>query len=155
MASDKLKIQKQVNIKNKKASFEYYLLDKYVCGIVLKGSEIKSIRLGKASLQEAYCYLNNGELFIKGMHISPFEKGGDANNHDPIAERKLLLKKKELKKIEGKLKDVGMTIIPIRLFISERGWAKVEISLAKGKKLYDKRESLKQKDYKREIKNFA
>ncbi len=155
MASDKLKIQKQVNIKNKKASFEYHLLDKYVCGIVLKGSEIKSIRLGKASLQEAYCYLNNGELFIKGMHISPFDKAGDANSHDPIAERKLLLKKKELKKLDGKLKDVGMTIIPIRLFISERGWAKVEVSLAKGKKLYDKRESLKQKDHKREIKNFV
>ena len=147
MASE---FQKIVNIKNKKASFEYHLLDKYVAGIMLKGTEIKSIRQGKASLQEAYCTFINGELLIKDMHISPYELG-TSYNHEPRRERKLLLNKKELDKLENSTKVKGTTIIPTRLFINDRGLAKIEISSAKGKKLYDKREDIKKKDMDREM----
>jgi len=147
MASE---FQKIVNIKNKKASFEYHLLDKYVAGIMLKGTEIKSLRQGKASLQEAYCTFINGELLIKDMHISPYELG-TSYNHEPRRERKLLLNKKELDKLENSTKVKGTTIIPTRLFINDRGLAKIEISSAKGKKLYDKREDIKKKDMDREM----
>ncbi|MFY0625719.1 MAG: SsrA-binding protein SmpB [Reichenbachiella sp.] len=139
-----------INIRNKKANFEFEFIDKYVSGLVLKGTEIKSIKEGKASLQEAYCFLNNNEMFIKGMHISVYEQG-TVYNHDPIRERKLLLNKQEIAKIAKKSQEKGLTIIPIRLYINERGYAKLEIALAKGKKIHDKRDSIKEKDVKREL----
>lgn len=150
MGNKKQEFSKSINIKNRRASFEYQFLDTYVAGISLSGSEIKSIRLSKVSLQEAYCYFNQGELYVKGMHIAPYEQGAYAN-HDPLRERKLLLKKRELKKLEEALKDKGLTIIPTRIFINDRGLAKMEVALAKGKKLYDKREDIKEKDVKREM----
>ncbi len=144
------KIQKKISIKNKKAYFDYEILDKYTAGIKLLGTEIKSIRESKASIKEAYCYVDKGEVFIKNMHITEYANGGFIN-HEPYRLRKLLLNKKEIEKIEKKLKDVGITIVPLVMFISEKGYAKLEIGIAKGKKLYDKRESLKQKDTKRDL----
>ncbi len=144
------KIQKKISIKNKKAYFDYEILDKYTAGIKLLGTEIKSIRESKASIKEAYCYVDNGEVFIKNMHITEYANGGFIN-HEPYRLRKLLLNKKEIEKIEKKLKDVGITIVPLVMFISEKGYAKLEIGIAKGKKLFDKRESLKQKDTKRDL----
>lgn len=141
---------KGINIKNKKATFNYELIDKLVAGIVLKGTEIKSIRNGKANLNEAFCVVVNEELFIKGMHISPYEYGTHTN-HEAKADRKLLLKKKEITKWDTKTKEKGLTIVPIRLFVTDKGYAKVEVALAKGKKTHDKRESLKQKDSNREL----
>ncbi|MCX7744842.1 MAG: SsrA-binding protein SmpB [Flavobacteriales bacterium] len=148
----------QIIVKNKKALFEYNLLDTFDAGIQLLGSEIKSIRAGKVNLQEAYCYFLGDELFIKGMHIAEYSHGGYAN-HDPIRQRKLLLKRIELRKIKNKLKEKGLTVIPVKLYINERGFAKLEIAIAKGKKLYDKRNDIKNKDVKRELdrtrKNFG
>lgn len=146
----KSRFSNNVNIKNRKASFEYEFLEKFVSGIVLQGTEIKSIKEGKASLQEAYCYLSKGEMFIKGMHIAVYEQG-TVYNHDPLRERKLLLNRQELHRIEKKSQEKGLTIIPFRLFISKRGYAKLEIALAKGKKIHDKRDSIKEKDVKREL----
>jgi SsrA-binding protein len=143
------KISNKVEIKNRKASFEYQFIDTFTAGLVLKGTEMKSIRMGKANISDAHCYIHNGELFVKNLHISPYEFGTHYN-HEPLRERKLLLKKKELKKIESKLKDVGLTIIPTRLFISDKGLAKLNIALGKGKKLYDKRESIKSRDTERQ-----
>lgn len=140
----------KVHIKNKKASFEYFLLEKFVAGIVLTGTEIKSIRLGKASLSEAYCAFTGDELFVRNMHIAPYEYG-TYNNHEPKRERKLLLTSRELKKLKSKLDEKGLTIVPTVLFINEKGFAKLELALAKGKKLYDKRDTLKKKDQQREI----
>jgi SsrA-binding protein len=145
---------KSVNIKNKRASFEFQLLDKYVAGIQLSGTEIKSIRLAKASITESFCSFKGDELYVVGMHIAEYELGTYAN-HEPRRERKLLLQRQELKKLQKKLKDQGLTIVPLRLFISESGYAKLEISLAKGKKLHDKRDSLKEKDMKRDIDRAA
>lgn len=139
-----------INIKNKKASFEYELIEKFVAGMQLTGTEIKSIRSGKVSINEAYCQFYQGELFAKNIHISEYELG-TINNHVPKRDRKLLLTKRELLKLERKLKESGFTIIPTRLFINDRGLAKLEIALARGKKLYDKRETLKQKDTQREM----
>ena len=139
-----------INIRNKKASFEYHFIDKYIAGIVLTGSEIKSIRLGKVNLQDAYCTFLNGELFVKELHISPYSMAREVN-HEAKRERKLLLNRRELKKLDTKNKEKGLTIIPIRIFLNERGLAKLEIALAKGKKLYDRREDIKQKDIKREL----
>jgi SsrA-binding protein len=139
-----------VNIRNKQAGFEYELLDKYVAGIVLRGTEIKSIREGKVSLQEGYCYIHNGEMFAKGININVYAQGTHYN-HEATRERKLLLKKEELNKLEGKVEERGLTLIPTRLFINERGYAKIEIALARGKKLHDKRDSIKEKDIKREL----
>lgn len=139
-----------IKIRNKKASFEYFLLEKFICGICLKGTEIKSIREGKANLVDSYCLFNNNELFVKSLHISEYSFG-TCNNHEPKRDRKLLLNKRELRKIQNKLKDQGITIIPTLLFVNEKGLAKLEIAVAKGKKLYDKRETLKQKDTQREI----
>lgn len=148
----------QIIVKNKKALFEYNLLDSFEAGIQLLGSEIKSIRAGKVNLQEAYCYFSGDELFIKGMHIAEYSHGGYAN-HDPVRHRKLLLKRTELRKIKNKLKEKGLTVIPVKLYINERGFAKLEIAIAKGKKLYDKRQDIKTKDVKRELdrtrKNFG
>lgn len=137
-------------IKNKKASHDYEFLEKFTAGIKLAGTEIKSIRLGKASLVDSYCLFREGELFVKGMHISEYF-WGNLNNHDPLRERKLLLTKRELKKIERKVKETGYTIIVIKVFISERGLAKAEIAVSRGKKEYDKRETIKRKDIEREM----
>lgn len=138
-----------IQIKNKKASFEYHFIDKYIAGIVLTGTEIKSIREGKVNLQDSYCVFYGEELWVKQMHISPYVQASHYN-HDLTRERKLLLNKKELRKLQSK-QEKGLTIVPIRLFINERGMAKLEIALAKGKKLYDKREDIKDKDVKREM----
>lgn len=137
-----------INIKNKKAYFDYEIIEKYEAGIVLAGTEIKSIREGKLSLKDAYCKFKKGELFVK-MRIAEYSHGG-AFNHDPDRIRKLLLTKRELKKLEKKVIESGYTIIPLRLYINEKGLAKLEIALAKGKKKYDKRESLKRKEIIRE-----
>jgi SsrA-binding protein len=139
-----------INIKNRKASFEYELIEKLVAGMQLAGTEIKSIRNGKVSLNDAYCQFHAGELFAKNIHISEYELG-TCNNHPAKRDRKLLLTKRELLKWERKIKESGLTIVPTRLFIDERGLAKLEIALARGKKVYDKREALKQKDSNREI----
>jgi SsrA-binding protein len=144
-----MNIQKHIQIQNKRASFEYFFLDTYTAGIVLTGTEIKSIRLGKANLSDAYCYVQSGEIFIKHLHIAKYD-AGTYLNHDPLRERKLLLQRKEIKKIANKLQDQGLTLIPVKLFISDKGLAKVVIALAKGKKLYDKRESIKAKDVARD-----
>ncbi len=150
MSEKKDRFSNNINIKNRKASFEYHFLDTFTAGIMLQGTEIKSIREGKANLQESYCAFKENELWILNLHISPYDMGTHYN-HEPKRERKLLLSKKELKKLDAKSKEKGLTIIPFRLFINQRGLAKVEIALAKGKKLYDKREDIKQKDLKREL----
>jgi SsrA-binding protein len=139
-----------INIKNRRASFEYHFLDRWVAGIQLTGTEIKSIRESKASVAEAFCVFTNGELWVKNMTIQPYSRGS-YSNHDPKRLRKLLLQKKELRKIETNLQEKGLTIIPIKLFINERGLAKLEIALARGKKIYDKREDIKLKDARREM----
>jgi SsrA-binding protein len=141
---------KSVEIKNKRAKFDYEWLDTYTAGLQLVGTEVKSIRMGKASIAEAYCYMSNGELFIKGMNVTEWSHG-NIFNHDPIRERKLLLSKRELDKIDKALKDQGTTVVPTKLFISEKGWIKLNIAVAKGKKNYDKRQSLKEKDAKRDL----
>jgi SsrA-binding protein len=140
----------KVNIKNRKASYEYQFIDTFVAGIMLVGTEIKSIRNNKANISDAHCVFNGNELFVKNLHIAEYSNGGQ-NNHEPKRERKLLLNKQELKKMLGKVKEKGNSIIPIRLFINEKGKAKLEIALAKGKKVYDKRESIKEKDQKRDM----
>ena len=144
------KRQTNINIKNKKASYEYSFLEKYVAGIQLFGTEIKSIREGKANIADAHCLFRDNELWAQNMHIAEYW-WGTCNNHDPKRERKLLLTRKELKKLERKAQDKGLTIIATRMFINEKGLAKLEIALAKGKKKYDKREDIKQRDSKREL----
>ena len=139
-----------INIKNKRAKFEFQLLDKYVAGIQLTGTEIKSIRTNKATITDSFCTFKKDALYIIGMHIAEY-KFGSYTNHEPKRERKLLLNQQELNKLKKKIKDIGLTIIPLRLFINERGWAKLEIYLAKGKKLHDKRDSLKERDSLRDI----
>ncbi len=139
-----------VVIKNRKASFQYEFLEEFTAGIVLQGTEIKSIRGNHASIGEAYCKIIDEELFILNMHIDIYDPGS-YNNHEPRRVRKLLLKRTEINKLEKKTKDVGLTIIPTKLFISEAGFAKINIALARGKKLYDKRQDLKTKSLKRDI----
>lgn len=144
-------MQKTINIQNKKARFQYEILDKYTAGIVLTGTEIKSIRSSKASIAESFCEFNeNGELFVVNMTIQEYAFG-NYYNHKPKATRKLLLNKKELKKLNKEVQNTGLTIIPLRLFINEKGYAKLDIALAKGKKLYDKRETIKDRDNKRNL----
>jgi SsrA-binding protein len=142
-----------ISIRNKRAGFEFELLDKYVAGLVLKGTEIKSIKEGKVNLQDGYCYFNNGELFVKGITITPYAQGTHYN-HEAARERKLLLKRSELKKLGGKVEEKGLTLVPVRLFINDRGFAKLEIAVARGKKLHDKRDSIKERDVKRELSRF-
>ena len=152
MNKNDLELRKKspVQIRNKKASFEYNFIDTSTAGIQLTGTEIKSIRMGKASLVETYCYFINGELWVKNMHISEYFYGS-YNNHNARRERKLLLSKKELRNLQNEEKNPGFTIVPTRLYINEKGLAKLVIALAKGKKQYDKRETLKEKDAKREM----
>jgi len=137
-------------IKNRRASHDYEFIDKLIAGIILTGTEIKSIREGRVNLTDSYCTFRNGEMFVIGMHISEYY-WGNLNNHDPVGERKLLLTKKELRKWDRKVKETGLTIIVTKMFINDRGLAKIEIALAKGKKTYDKREDLKKKDHGREM----
>jgi len=139
-----------VNIKNKKAYFDYFIEETFEAGLVLQGTEIKSIRKGKASIAEAHCAFRGTELYVKNMNITEYDYG-TYNNHEPKRERKLLLKTRELKKLEKKTKEAGFTIIPLRLYISESGYAKMEIGLCRGKKQYDKRDTLKAKDNRREM----
>jgi len=140
----------EVNIRNKRARFEYHLLDEYVAGVQLTGTEIKSIRNGKASILEAYCVMSGGEVWIRNMHVTEYENAS-FYNHKPRGDRKLLLNKKEILKIEKFLKIKGNTLVPLRMFLSEKGWIKLEIACAQGKKLHDKREDLKEKDDKRDM----
>ena len=142
-----------MEIKNRSAYFEYYIDDKFIAGVVLTGTEVKSLRSGKASFNDSYCIIHKGEVWIKSFHISEYTFG-TVNNHDPIRDRKLLLSKREIKKLESKIKEKGYTIIPLRLFFNEKNLAKLEIGLAKGKKLHDKRETIKQRDTEREIKRY-
>lgn len=139
-----------INIKNKRATFDYELIETFVAGIILTGTEIKSIRQGKAGLADTYCVMNNGELWIKNMYIAEYFYG-TYNNHETRRDRKLLLTKKELVKIERLSKDTGFTIVPTKLFINEKGLAKLVVAVAKGKKVYDKRQSIKERDDKREM----
>lgn len=152
-------MQKKINIQNKRARFEYEILDKYVAGIQLTGTEIKSIRLGKARIAESFCEFNErGELFVINMYIEEYIYGHQFN-HKPKSERRLLLNKRELRNLKKEVEAKGNTIIPLRLFINENGYAKLEIALARGKKLHDKRESMKDRDTKRDLarikKNFS
>ena len=144
------KIKKHIEVVNRKAEHLYFLDTRFEAGMVLKGTEIKSIRMGSVNMGDAFCYLLKGELYVKSLHISPY-KFTAHDNHDPMRIRKLLLKKHELRKIAKKVKEKGYTIVPTRLFINERGYAKLEVALAKGKKSFDKRDSIKKKDVKRDI----
>lgn len=151
-------MQKNINIKNKRARFEYELMDKFTAGIVLAGTEIKSIREGRASISESFCEFNDkDELFVINMQIDEYSHASHFN-HKPKAERKLLLQRRELKKLSKEVKASGLTIVPLRVFMNERGLAKMQIALARGKKLYDKRDSIKDRDNKRNLdrvkKNF-
>ena len=150
MAQNKDRIQKSVNIQNRRASYEYQFLQKYVAGIMLSGTEIKSIREGNVNLTDGFCTFLQQELWLNQVNIAKFTEG-TYNNHEPTRPRKLLLNKRELNQLQKKLQEQGLTVIPIRLFITDRGFAKVEIALAKGKKLFDKREDIKERDVKREM----
>lgn len=143
----------QVNIKNRKARFNYEVLDTFEAGIKLLGTEIKSIRDSKASLQEAFCYFKEEELWIKNMHVAEYTHG-NINNHEPLRERLLLLHKRELRKLKDEVERGNRTVIPLNLYINEKGLAKLKIALAQGKKNYDKRESIKERDQKREMDRF-
>lgn len=140
-------------IKNRSAYFEYYIDDKYTAGIMLKGTEVKSLREGKASFNDSYCIIHGNELYLRSFHISEYSHG-TVNNHDPVRERKLLLNRREIKKLESKIKEKGYTVVPLRLFFNEKNLAKLEIGLARGKKLHDKRETIRQRDTDREIKRY-
>ena len=150
MAEDKKRFSNNINIRNRQATFQFELLDKMIAGIALKGTEIKSIREGKANLQDGYCYFANGEAFVKGVNITPYAQGTHYN-HEASRERKLLMKRSELKKLEARVEEKGLSLIPLRLFINDGGIAKLEIAVARGKKLHDKRDSIKEKDLKREL----
>jgi SsrA-binding protein len=141
----------QMEIVNRKAYHEYFFEAKYIAGMVLAGTEIKSLRSGKASFVDSYCYFHDGELFVKSLHISEYSYG-TYNNHEPLQERKLLLTKRELRKLEAKSTEKGYSIIPLRIFLTDKGFFKMEIGLGKGKKLYDKRETIKERETDRDIK---
>lgn len=140
-------------MKNRSAYHEYFIEDKYDAGIVLTGTEVKSLRNGKVSFNDSYCYFHKDELWIKSLHIAEYSHG-TVNNHDPVRERKLLLQKRELRRIQAKMKEKGYTIVPLRIFFNEKGLAKIELGLGKGKKIYDKRETIKQRDTEREMKRY-
>jgi SsrA-binding protein len=149
-----VKMSNKVNIKNKKAYFDYEILEKHVAGLQLKGTEIKSIRQGKASLADSYCFFANHELWIKNMRISEYDHATHFN-HDPYRDRKLLMNRRELNKLEKQTREKGLTIVVLRVFINEKGLAKTEIALVRGKKQYDKREAIKQKDLKRDMERLG
>ena len=142
-----------MEIKNRSAYHEYFIDAKYEAGMVLLGTEVKSMRNGEVSFNDSFCIIHKGELWLKSLHIAEYLQG-NINNHDPLRDRKLLLQRRELKKIESKLKEKGYTLIPLRIYFNEKGLAKIEIGLAKGKKLHDKRESIRQKDVEREMKRY-
>jgi SsrA-binding protein len=142
------------DLRNRQAYYDYFIDDKYEAGIVLTGTEVKSLRAGRASFNDSYCLVHNGELWLKSLHIAEYTHG-TGNNHPPLRDRKLLLQKREIKKIESKIKEKGVTVVPLRIFFSEKGLAKIEIGLAKGKKNFDKRESIKQRDTQRELKRIV
>jgi SsrA-binding protein len=144
------KLSNTVNIENRKARFDYQFLDTLTAGMVLKGTEIKSIREGKAGLADSFCYFKNDELYVRNFHITEYENAS-FRNHEPMRERKLLLTKHEIQKWLRKVKDQGLTIVPVRLFISDKGFAKMDIALARGKKSFDKRETIKKRDVEREM----
>ncbi len=143
----------KVITKNRRAYFEYTILDKYIAGIQLKGSEVKSIRLNNVNMTEAHCFIQEGEMFIKNMHVSEHKQGGIHNNHTPIRDRKLLLKKKEIFTLNDKVKQKGLTLVPLAILLSPTGYIKIEIGLAKGKNTYDKKVSIKLRDLDRDMKN--
>lgn len=145
-----MKISKDINIKNRRATFDYAIIETYTAGIVLTGTEIKSIRLGKASLADTYCYVNNGEVWIKNMYIAEYFYG-TYNNHNERRERKLLLNRREIADLQKNGKESGFSIIPLKLFISDKGYAKIVIALARGKKEFDKRQSIKEREDKRDM----
>jgi len=145
-------MSKQICV-NKKAFFEYEILEKHIAGIQLVGSEVKSVKNGKVSIVEAYCFINDNELFIKGMHITEHKEGGKYNNHKPIRDRKLLMKKKENIKLHENVSQKGLTIIPLEVIISKTGFIKIQIALGKGKNQYDKKQTIKLRDLDRELKN--
>lgn len=147
---NKIKTSPHVNIKNKRAEFDYHIIDRYTAGIVLTGTEIKSIRAGKAGLVDTFCYINRGEMWVKNMHVAEYDFGS-YNNHATRRDRKLLLNKKEIQNLQNETKAPGFTIVPLRLYIDENGLAKLEIGLCRGKKEYDKRASLKEKADRREM----
>ena len=140
-----------MELSNRKAYYEYTFKAKYIAGMVLQGTEIKSIRSGKVSFNDSYCIFDKGELYVKSLHIAEYNFG-NINNHEPMQERKLLLNKKELRKLENQIKEKGFTIIPLKIFISEKGFAKIEIGLGKGKKIFDKRETIKARETDRDVK---
>ena len=140
-----------MDLTNRKAYHEYTIEEKYIAGIVLSGTEVKSLRAAKASFNDSYCFFSKGELFVKSLHISEYSFG-NIHNHEPMQERKLLLHRKELRKLENKIKEKGYSIIPLKIFISQNGFAKMEIGLGKGKKIYDKRETIKSRETERDIK---
>jgi SsrA-binding protein len=144
------KLSNTINIENRRARFDYQFLDTFVAGLVLKGTEIKSIREGKAGLSDSYCFFKNDELFVKNLHIAEYSEAS-FYQHEALRERKLLLNRQELNKLSKKIKDQGLTIVPKKLFINEKGYAKLEIALAKGKKLFDKRDDIKKRDVEREM----
>ena len=141
---------RNISIRNKRATYDFEILDTYIAGIVLTGTEIKSLRLGKASLTDCYCYFHNGELFVRGMNIAEYH-WGTYNNHIPKRDRKLLLNRKELVKLQRSLQDKGLSVVGLKLFINERGFAKLQIGLGKGRKSFDKRENIKERDSRKEI----
>ena len=143
-------MDKNVNIFNRKATHDFNLLENFTAGIILTGTEIKSVRMGKVNMSDAFCYIKDGEIFVRNMHISDYDRSS-FYKHDPKRPRKLLLNKREIKKLSTRVKEKGFTIAPVRLFLSDTGYAKLEIALAKGKNTYDKRDSLKEKDLKREM----
>jgi SsrA-binding protein len=148
-------LEKNINIVNRKARHEYFIDESFTAGISLTGSEVKSIRQGNVNMSEAYCVFLGTELWVKNMHISEFKQGGNQYNHPPLRDRKLLLTKRELRKIKTKSDEVGVTIIPLRFLSSDTGYAKLEIGIARGKKMFDKREDIKKRDVEREIKRFV
>lgn len=150
MSQNKLKISSSVNIQNRRARFDYLILDRYSAGIVLTGTEIKSIRTGKASLTDSFCYINNGEVWMKNSYIAPYERGSYLN-HSARRDRKLLLNRREINRLVADSRSPGFSIVPLRIYLNERGLAKVEIALCRGKKEYDKRASLREQQDKREI----
>lgn len=145
------KAKSNVEIKNRRASFDYEFLETFTAGIVLSGTEIKSIRAGKASLVDAFCYFNNGELYVKNMHVAEYHWGDSWGRQDPRRDRKLLLTRKELNKLQKAVKEKGLTITAVKLYIAQNGYAKLLIALARGKKEFDKRQTIKEKDLRREM----